>query len=491
MFKTINSKFIIFTIIFIILSVGIPTVFLITQFRENFKQRSIIMLESTMDVVNSCVRNTMYIGRHKDVQKIIENISINVAVDHIRIFNSEGFITHSSDSTDIAQNINILSPGHVNLNNIDRKNIRLLRAQRIYSVTQPIYNESFCQDCHGSEPVIAYLDVDTDLTRAELNFYTGSTHMIFLGIAVILVLFFGFYFLFNHFINRPLARFRMALDEVEKGNLDIELPAQKADEIGILEGHFNRMTENLKSSKEKIEELHFDQLQRADKLVTLGELAAEMAHEINNPTAIIMTRADYMQLKVMEDKNLNKYEEDLDVIINQVQKVSRITGSILKYSKKRSTEFSSINLQHIVEESLHILEPRLYKRKVTVTKNFNVENPLILGDSQQIDQVIPNLVNNAIDAMDEKGSLNLEISKNEQNQIQLSITDDGHGMDDQTLEQIFSPFFTTKQAGKGTGLGLYIVKNIIHNHNAQISCTSEPGRGTTFILTFNWHKDKK
>jgi len=195
MFKTINSKFIIFTVIFILLSVGIPASFLISQFGANFEQRSIVMLESTLDVVNSCVLNAMYLGRHNDVQQIVNNIGLNRAVDHIRIINPAGNITQSSDSGEIGMNINKISPGHLSMNSSGEENIKFLRPERVYSVTRAILNDIYCQSCHGTDPVIAYLDVDTDLTQAERYFYTGSTHMIFLAIAIVIMLSLRFYIL--------------------------------------------------------------------------------------------------------------------------------------------------------------------------------------------------------------------------------------------------------------------------------------------------------
>jgi HAMP domain-containing protein len=342
MLKTINTKFIFFTTIFILLSVGIPTTFLIIQMRENFDQRSRIMLESTIDVVNNCLINAMRMGRTKHVQTILDNISRNESVDHIRLFKKDGRITYSSNHTENGRNIQTISPGHVNLDNINQNRITLIEEERVYSVTRPIINGKECQKCHGFDPIIAYLDVDTNLTQAERFFHTGSLHMIFLAIAVILILFLGFYYLFNFFINRPLSRFKKALDNVERGNLEVQLPAKKPDEIGTLESHFNNMVLNLKESKQKIDELHFEQLQRADKLVTLGELAAEMAHEINNPAGIVMSRADFIQMDLEKYPNLKKYNEDLDVITNQINKISKITGSILKYSKKLPKEFNPI-----------------------------------------------------------------------------------------------------------------------------------------------------
>jgi methyl-accepting chemotaxis protein len=251
MFKTINSKFIFFTITFILIIVGTPIGFLVIQFRENFEQRSRIMVESTMDVVNRSITNAMMSGEQKQVQTIVENISHNEGVDHLRIFSENGKILFSSEVPEVGINIEELSPGHINFSTLDESIISLLEDERVYSAVRPIMNQQKCQGCHEEKPVIAYLDVDTNLTQAERYFYTGSIHMIFLGLAIILALFLGFYILFRTFINKPLIRFRTALASVERGNLDVNLPANKDDEIGKLEKHFNHMVEKLKDSKEQ------------------------------------------------------------------------------------------------------------------------------------------------------------------------------------------------------------------------------------------------
>jgi signal transduction histidine kinase len=485
MLKTINTKFIFFTTIFILLSVGIPTTFLINQFQDNFDQRSKIMLESTLDVVNSCLRNAMLLGRQKNLPTILKNISKNRSVDHIRIIDLSGKIKYASNQSEVGKNIESLSPGHSRpIANNEKKEIRI-EDNRIYSVTSPIINEAICQDCHGDAgDILAYVDVDTDLTQAEVYFNTGSSHMIFLAIAIIIVLFIGFYFIFNRIINKPLDQLQKAMDKVESGNLDVKLPATKVDEIGQLEGHFNHMVQNLKTSQQEIDELHFEQLQRADKLVTLGELAAEMAHEINNPAGIVMSRTDFIQMDSEKYPQLKKYDEDFEVIISQINKISKITGNILKYSKKLPKEFHLTNLQTVSEDTLNILGPRLAKKKITVEKYYQLNHPEIIGDSTQLEQVFTNLVNNAIDAMDYGGKITIRIEDIDKDRIMWSLKDTGSGMDQTIQDLIFSPFFTTKSADKGTGLGLYIVKNICKNHNAEIICESEPGQGTTFKILF-------
>ena len=144
-----------------------------------------------------------------------------------------------------------------------------------------------------------------------------------------------------------------------------------------------------------------------------------------------------------------------------------------------------MNLTEVIEESLTILEPRLRKNNILVDKNYRMSNSNIQGDPLQLEQVFTNLINNAIDAIESNGKIIISIANEEENKIKLSFTDDGEGIDEHELDRIFSPFFTTKSAEKGTGLGLYIVKNICKNHGADITCESVPGKGTTFTIMFH------
>jgi signal transduction histidine kinase len=484
MLRTINSKFIAFTIIFIILSVGIPTIFLINQFRENFEQRSKVMLETTLDTFMFGLENIMMQGERKDVQHIVEKVSLSRGVAHIRVLSKSGSILYSTDMMEIGYKMSVIAPNHIQ-GSLDQKRIFLLKGENIYSATLPIENKPQCQNCHDAKSFIAYLDIDTDLTQAEINFYTGSIHIIFLAIVVILVLFFGIYFLFNHFINKRLSKFITAFDEVESGNLSVQLPVKNQDEFGVLEGHFNQMVTKLHSSHDTIEEMHSEQLRRADKLVTLGELTAEMAHEINNPAGIIMSRADYLQMESQNNEEVQKYTEDLNVILDQTEKISKITANILKYGRKLPREFGPFDLLHCVENCLNMLEPRLKKKKITLIKHFDQNTCNMVGDPQQIEQVLINLINNAIDAMEELGELTVLVGRKSTNDCRLVVKDTGSGIDEHSLYQIFSPFYTTKSPERGTGLGLYIVRNICNNHGATIDCQSSLKEGTTFTITFH------
>lgn len=490
MFKTIKTRFIISAVIFIVLSVGIPTYILLNQFQENFNDRSVMMLESTVDILRYGLHTAMMQGDKKDIEEVVKKINETKGVRHIRIFDENGKIRYSSNPDDTGKNILTLEPKHLPDNNFQKKKIRLMKPEGIYTITEPILNSSECRSCHKESNAIAYLDVDTDLTTAEVIFYTGSRHMIFMGIAVIVVLSTGLYFIFGFFISNPLDKLISALKTVEEGNLDIELQADRIDEMGSVFRRFNLMTKKIKTSREEIAELHFEQLQRANRLKILGELNSQTAHEINNHTAIIMSRADYLDLECAENPQLNNYRDDFKVILDQTNKISFITNNILRHSKKAVKKIEKINLNESISKTLRIFEPLMIKSKIKYKLESGIENAFIKADALEIEQVLINILKNSIDAIENDGEIKISLTNLSGNgKFQLMVKDTGCGISMDKLNQIFSPFYTSKPQDKGTGLGLYIVQNICKHNQIDINVNSEYLKGTTFTLEFNEYRD--
>lgn len=443
------------------------------------------MLDTTLDMVRYGLKFTMMNGHNEDLQNVINDFSKKTGIYHIRIFDTSGKINFASDKNEINKNISIVSTHTIDYNKLEKKVIDLETNNNIYTSTEPILNEKPCQSCHTEKNIIAFLDIDTELTSPEIKFYTGSIHMFFLGLAVIIILLAGLYLIFNKFINSPLKRLVNALDNVQVGNLDEKIEINSNDEIGIVYKHFNNMTEKLKTSTDKIEQMHLEELQRLNRLKTLGELTSQTAHEVNNHIAIIMARADYLNLESKNVPALAKYNEDLQVLIDQTTKISKVTGNILKYSRKKATERYKIDLIKIIEEFVAIYSPLLLKYNINLSTNSSLNEAMIVGDSIQINQVLTNLVMNAVDAIGNNGKIEIEIVETGTDKISLLINDDGPGISTENLNEIFSPFFTTKSSQNNTGLGLYIVKKICENHKAEIRCESDGKTGTSFIITFS------
>jgi len=493
-------------ILLLFLSVGFPSYYLIEQFQHSFHERSISLLNSALDIAVGGLMNCMNSQGKKNIPAIVKRVSANDGIEHVRIFDKAGMILFSSDSTEVSKHILQVSPrtNFEKERRVEYDDMGMYSAAEpifnkegcerchdtddmgMYSAAEPIFNKEGCERCHDTDDeIIAYLGIDTEISDVEKQYYTSTLQSFYFGLTLFAVIFFLFYFLFNHLINEPLGRFIKALDQVERGNLDVRLPAIRNDEFGTIDTHFNDMVYNLDESKQRIEELHQEQLQHANKLVTLGELTAEIAHEINNPTAILSTRIDYLQMEIEDNPELKEYQDDVNVIMKQVERISKITGNILRYSKKLSTDFKRINILPIIEESVSILNPKLKKKNISLNKSFEDVPIFIQADEIQIEQLLINLIGNASDAVEQNGIIEVEIIGTNSGMVELSIIDNGPGMNKEVMDQIFSPFFTTKEGDKGTGLGLYICQNICKNHNAELKCISSVSKGTTFTIIFN------
>ena len=221
-------------------------------------------------------------------------------------------------------------------------------------------------------------------------------------------------------------------------------------------------------------------LMQADKLSSIGLLAAGVAHEVNTPLAVISTYAQMLAKQISGDEQKAPL---LEKIARQTFRASEIVNSLLNFSRTSPTEFVSVELNKTLKETLALMEHQLIKAHVKTTLDFDEKLPRIKGNPGKLQQVFLNLLLNARDAMEAGGSLLVRTSARE-GLVMVSVTDTGSGIARENLEKIFDPFFTTKGAKKGTGLGLSVSYGIVREHGGNIEVQSEVGAGTRFELSF-------
>lgn len=232
-----------------------------------------------------------------------------------------------------------------------------------------------------------------------------------------------------------------------------------------------------------------DQLNQATKLASIGELVDSVAHEINTPLGIISAHID--ALKLQKDYPV-KFSEDLEVIKNQTKRINNYTKSLLNYSQRIPFNPKPEKLTALIDECLFLLNPLFHSKRIRITKNYQHDMPPVEIDKGQIEQVFINLFNNAADAIENNGEIRIDVIIEEKNisivdreeikYAAITITDTGIGIRPEDINNIFETFFTTKQEGKGTGLGLPISKAIILRHKGKIEVYSEPEKFTTFRI---------
>jgi PAS domain S-box-containing protein len=223
-----------------------------------------------------------------------------------------------------------------------------------------------------------------------------------------------------------------------------------------------------------------DQLLQAEKLTSLGLLAAGVAHEVNTPLAVI---SNYIQMLAKQLPAGDARHALIDKIVKQTFRASEIVNHLLNFSRTGAAEFQPVSLNQVVEETLSLLTHPLRTGRVQVIRNLSAELPTVLGSSNRLQQVFLNLFLNARDAMPSGGMLEVR-SAAYNGTVEIEVTDTGAGIPRENLARIFDPFFTTKASARGTGLGLSVSYGIIKEHAGKIEVRSTPGKGTSFRLEF-------
>jgi len=246
----------------------------------------------------------------------------------------------------------------------------------------------------------------------------------------------------------------------------------------------NRMVNHIIVT-EREKEMMNEQVIEAGKLASLGELAAGIAHEINNPVAIMVEEAGWIgdlleEEEFGESENLKEVKTSLDQIRVQGRRCKDITYKLLSFARKTDPQIKEVQLNELIEEVVNLSRQRAKYSNVRIEMNLAPDLPLIQVAPSEIQQVLLNLVNNSIDAMDKEGGTLGFVTRLENRAVVVDVSDTGGGIPEANLPRIFDPFFTTKPVGKGTGLGLSICYGIIHKLGGEISVNSAVGIGTVF-----------
>ncbi len=282
----------------------------------------------------------------------------------------------------------------------------------------------------------------------------------------------------NNIIER-IKILKRATEAIASGNLDYKLSPDKISGFNMLDEAFNYMARSLKEHNDQLQRMH-QQLARTEKLTAMGQMAAGVAHEINNPLGGILL---YSSL-VLEDLPENSpLRDNMQKIIYQANRCKDIVQGLLDFSRAPTGEMAPLQINQVVSTSLSLVKDQAMFHGIKIENRFADNLPEVMGDRSRLEEVFLNLFINAADAMNGKGKLNITTEMSKNDCVRISIADTGKGVSKDLLPHIFEPFFTTKEPGRGTGLGLSIVYGIIKRHKGTIDAESEEGKGTTFIVT--------
>lgn len=281
-------------------------------------------------------------------------------------------------------------------------------------------------------------------------------------------------------IMGPIRMLVSASQEVAKGNLDTQVTIETNDELAYLADSFNSMARSLQKRDQQLKEFTRKRIMESERLALIGQLSANVAHELNNPLQGIVT---FSYLLLEESSCDGQQKKFVETIVGQANRCRDIIRGLLDFSRQRKPDKGLININTVLGDCLSLVENQASFHNIKITKIFQPDLPLAVIDPSQIERVFINLIINASEAMDGTGDLTIITKTNDKNDhIQITISDTGHGIRKEDINQIFDPFFTTKEVGHGTGLGLAISYGIIKSHKGTITVESEVNKGTTFLV---------
>jgi len=326
--------------------------------------------------------------------------------------------------------------------------------------------------------------MEEDIKKAKWNIFFMI--LLIIGGTVTLILF-GM----RKWISQPISQLTDGVKNMARGNLNTRINLKRGDELSELAQEFNQMAVDLKEAQDRIiqegeTKLELERsLRQSEKLATVGQLASGLAHEIGTPLNIIGGRAELIKRR-LEDKE--GAQKNLDIIVQQTERITRIIQQLLGFVRKKKPEQKNLKMDTLLEITLDFLDHQIQKKDVRVVREISNDLPPVIGDPDQLQQVFLNLILNAIQSMPEGGILRLSASskwiskeglENGQRQyVVVSVIDTGLGMEKEVVQNIFNPFFTTKDTG--TGLGLMVSQGIVQDHEGWIEVESELGKGSMF-----------
>ncbi|MBF8258343.1 MAG: histidine kinase [Actinobacteria bacterium] len=524
-YHSISIKVVLCVVGMILIVNGLLAYLSLTIQKENLNETILRNASQLSETIKKSIQNDMFENRKEAAYKIMETIGRQEGIEKVRIYNKEGKILFSSDSSEVGGLVDKRAEAcfgcHSETRPLERlatsKRNRIFssaspgdntaEAHRILGIINPMYNEEGCfsAKCHAhpqSQKVLGVIDVTMSLkdvdaemirTRGRILMVTVFS-IVFVSLIVSLVLI--------HFVERPVKELVLGTKRISEGDLKHFIPVTTNDEMGHLASSFNQMTRDLQKAREEIEEgirnleqkveerttelkSAQSQLLHSEKLAAVGKLAATVAHEINNPLTGVYTYIRLMERKIAQGlpgaADIEKYKAYLDTMRREVERTTAIVQNLLDFTRPKDPVRKQINLALVIEESLSLLQNKLRLNNIEVVNDMRLL-PELLADPAHMKQVFINIMVNACEAMEGGGTLtiNSEFSE-EENTATVSIRDTGIGIDRENLERIFDPFFSMKE--KGTGLGLSVVGGIVARHGGRVDIDSMPGQGTSIRVT--------
>ena len=497
--------------------------------RQHLEQITLQSAERVSDVIRHSTTDYMLRNDREGLYRSIQTMASEPGMVKIRIFDKEGRITYTTDPAELNHVVDkraeacyachAQSQPLARLNRPDRFRIyRGAAGSRVLGIITPIENQPACSNaaCHAhpaEQQILGVLDTDLSLQRADVQLAESSSLMIAYTACALLLIAPLSWFLVYRIVGVPVTALRRGTERLAAGDLGYQIDVRSKDEIGELADSFNGMSRQLQSEHnenlawthtlEQRVEQKTRELKRAhehalhtEKMASVGKMAAVLAHEINNPLSGILTYAKLLrkwmdrQEAESDDARRTRRQEicdSLDLIASESRRCGDLVRNLLTFSRATPMNLQATDLNQVIDRTLRLMQHQLDLASIQVQPQLDPALPHVVCDAAQIEQVLLALVVNAMDALPQGGNLwIISSSSREDNCVRIVVRDDGTGIAPEILPHLFEPFLTTKETGRGVGLGLAISHSILDRHSGSIEVQSEIGRGTTFTITLPW-----
>src|SRR3954468_6219317 len=461
--------------------------------------------------ITSATWHAMLDDHREAAYQVMQTIALKQGIDRIRIFNRAGQVMFSTNAEDRPSAIEPLPesdhpelPSRVRIFRGSNGGRRLAMATRIYN--EPSCSQAECHAHPAEMKVLGVLDLRLNLESVEHE-VAGMKYRVLIvtAVEVTLISLFIIYFT-RRFLSRPIDRLIEGTKAVSQMELDQPLnivgSSEELDELArsfdvmrdrlrLALGEINQFTQNLETKvEERTQQLKAAQrkLLQSDRLASLGQLSASVAHEINNPVSGVLNLSMLLQRMLKDDgvpqNRIPEFRKYLGQVTSETARVGRIVSDLLAFSRRGKPQRAPADLNRIVKTTLSLVQHKMKLSNVEVETRLCDDLPAAQCDASQIQQVVLNLLLNAAEATQTKSERRVSVqTSTAEGLVLLAIADNGDGILPENLAKIFDPFFTTKSEGKGVGLGLAVSYGIIQAHGGEIEVKSQPGEGTTFTVS--------
>jgi two-component system NtrC family sensor kinase len=493
-----------FVALFLVMFVGLAALTFInvkSEANDLLKQVQLAALRTT-DLIKESTHYSMLINRKEDIEQIFKNFRNMPGFEAIRIYDKKGEIIYTTRPEERLKKVSISSeacqvchrypePLKALATEERHRIIKSSNGHRVLAMINPIENEIACygSGCHlhpDKKFILGVLDVQMSLATVDADIARSRRQTILASVILVLSVLSVTGFLIYTLIRAPVRELTRGTRAIAEGNLDYTIPLQQKDEIGGLANSFNTMTLELKRAREELGRIQAH-LIHMEKMASLGKLSASVAHELNNPLSGILTYTRLLQKKLnsgnLTKDRLESIQGDLSIVGDETMRCGNIVKNLLLFSKKEIGEFAAVDLHQILDRCTQLVEHHLKLNNIELVKIYQRGKTEVICDKDQIQQCFLAILDNAVEAMPQGGTLTIKTSSifNE-NSIKVQIQDTGSGISPADLPHIFEPFYTTKKEGKGVGLGLSVCYGIIERHDGKIDVNSVIGEGSTFTV---------